>query len=55
MLNRLWDIASSEFGIAHVAIQFDGSMDGCVKDHHIEHIAIYYSGLRLGDQGQNES
>jgi hypothetical protein len=30
-------------------------MDGCVEDHHIEHMAIYYSGLRLGDQGQNES
>ena len=52
MLNRLWDIASSEFGIAHVTIQLDGSMDGCVEDHHIEHMAIYYSGLRLGDQAK---
>ena len=55
MLNRLLDIASSEFGIAHVTIQLDGSIYGCVENHHIEHMAIYHFGLQLGDQGQNES
>ena len=44
VLQRLRDIASSEFGIAHVTIQLEDSMDGCFEDHHIEHPTIYRSG-----------
>ena len=46
VLQRLRDIASSEFGIAHVTIQLEDSTDGCVEDHHIEHPAIYSAGHR---------
>ena len=55
VLNRLRDIASSEFGIAHVTIQLEDSMDGCAEDHHIEHPAIYSAGPRPGDHRANES
>ena len=44
VLQRLRDIASSEFGIAHVTIQLEDSTDGCAEDHHIEHPSIYRSG-----------
>ena len=44
VMQRLRDIASSEFGIGHVTIQLEGSMDGCEEDHHIEHPAVYTSG-----------
>ena len=44
VMQRLRDIASSEFGIGHVTIQLEGSMDGCEEDHHIEHPALYTSG-----------
>lgn len=37
VLDRLRDIASTEFGIAHVTIQLEDSRDGCVEDHHIDH------------------
>jgi len=46
VLQRLRAIASSEFGIAHVTIQLEDSMDGCVEDHHIEHPAMYAPGHR---------
>ena len=46
VLQRLRAIASSEFGLAHVTIQLEDSMDGCVEDHHIEHPAVYASGHR---------
>lgn len=46
VLQRLRDIASSEFGIAHVTIQLEDSTDGCAEDHHIEHPAIYSAGHR---------
>ena len=46
VLQRLRDIASSEFGIGHVTIQLEGSMDGCEEDHHIEHPKVYSSGHR---------
>ncbi len=46
VLQRLREIASSEFGIAHVTIQSEDSTDGCAEDHHIEHPAIYSSGHR---------
>jgi cobalt-zinc-cadmium efflux system protein len=48
VLQRLRDIASSEFGIGHVTIQLEGSMDGCEEDHHIEHPKVYSSGHRQG-------
>jgi cobalt-zinc-cadmium efflux system protein len=37
MLQRLRDIATQEFGIAHVTIQLEDSPEGCFEDHHIEH------------------
>ena len=46
VLQRLRDIASSEFGIGHVTIQLEDSMDGCDEDHHIEHPAVYAAGHR---------
>ena len=44
VMQRLRDIASSEFGIGHVTIQLEGSMEGCEEDHHIPHPAVYTSG-----------
>ena len=49
VLQRLRDIASSEFGIAHVTIQLEDSTDGCTENHHIEHHAIYSSGHRYDE------
>ena len=46
VLQRLREIASSEFGIGHVTIQLEDSMDGCAEHHHIEHPAVYTSGHR---------
>ncbi len=46
VMQRLRDIASSEFGIGHVTIQLEDSMDGCAEDHHIEHPVVYPSGHR---------
>ena len=37
VLGRLRDVASHEFGIAHVTIQLEDSDEGCAEDHHIEH------------------
>jgi cobalt-zinc-cadmium efflux system protein len=37
MLQRLKGIASREFGISHITIQLEGSPEGCLEDHHIEH------------------
>ena len=37
ILSRLREVASSEFGIAHVTIQLEDSNEGCAEDHHIEH------------------
>ena len=55
VLQRLRDIASSEFGIAHVTIQLEDSMDGCFEDHHIEHPTIYRSGQRADNRRHDES
>ena len=55
VLQRLRDIASSEFGIAHVTIQLEDSMDGCFEDHHIEHPTIYRSGQRADSHRHDES
>lgn len=46
VLQRLREIASSEFGIGHVTIQLEDSMDGCAEDHHIEHPALHSSSHR---------
>jgi cobalt-zinc-cadmium efflux system protein len=43
VLQALRDIASSEFGIRHVTIQLEDSMEGCAEDHHIEHPAVHAS------------
>lgn len=37
ILDHLRNIASEEFGIAHVTIQLEDSQDGCAEDHHIDH------------------
>jgi len=37
LLRRLREIASQEFGIAHVTIQLEESQAGCAEDHHIRH------------------
>lgn len=37
VLRQLRHIASSEFGIAHVTIQLEDSLTGCLENHHIEH------------------
>ena len=37
VLRQLRHIASTEFGIAHVTIQLEDSLDGCLENHHIEH------------------
>ena len=51
VLQRLRDIASSEFGVAHVTIQLEDSMDGCQEDHHIEHPAVSASGKTNAKDG----
>ena len=48
LLQQLRDIASSEFGIGHVTIQLEDSMDGCEENHHIEHPAMYSTGHSSG-------
>ena len=40
VLQALRDIPSSVFGIGHVTIQLEDSMEGCVEDHHIGHPAV---------------
>ena len=37
VLRQLRHIASTEFGIAHVTIQLEESLEGCLENHHIEH------------------
>ena len=37
VLRQLRHIATSEFGIAHVTIQLEDSLSGCLENHHIEH------------------
>ncbi|HCP23820.1 MAG: cation transporter [SAR202 cluster bacterium] len=46
VLQRLRDIACTEFGIGHVTFQLEDSMDGCEEDHHIDHPEIYSSAHR---------
>ncbi|PKB71374.1 MAG: hypothetical protein BZY87_05835 [SAR202 cluster bacterium Io17-Chloro-G6] len=48
VMQRLRDIASTEFGIGHVTIQLEGSMDGCEEDHHIEHPGVHAPGKNGG-------
>lgn len=40
VLRQLRHIATSEFGIAHVTIQLEDSLSGCLENHHIEHPII---------------
>ena len=37
MLQHLREIADKEFGISHVTIQLENSIDGCEENHHIDH------------------
>jgi cobalt-zinc-cadmium efflux system protein len=37
VLRELRRIASREFGIAHVTIQLEDSLHGCIENHHIDH------------------
>ena len=39
MLRRLRRIASREFGISHITIQLETSVQGCTEDHHVDHLA----------------
>ena len=39
LLQRLQEIASREFGMAHVTIQLEASPRGCVEAHHVAHSA----------------
>ena len=43
VLDQLRLIASTEFGIGHVTIQLESSMNNCSEKHHIEHLAIPWS------------
>ena len=37
-LRRLRQIASQEFGISHITLQVEQSIDGCTEDHHVGHL-----------------
>ena len=39
MLRRLRRIASEEFGISHITIQLETSVQGCTEVHHVDHLA----------------
>ena len=39
LLIRMKDIAHREFGIEHVTIQMEESVDGCDENHHVDHLA----------------
>ena len=38
VLRRLRKIASEDFGIQHVTIQVEQSIDGCTEHHHVDHL-----------------
>ena len=38
VLRRLRQIASQEFGISHITLQVEQSLDGCTEDHHVGHL-----------------
>ncbi len=38
VLRRLRGIASQEFGISHITLQVEQSIEGCTEDHHVGHL-----------------
>ena len=38
LLRRLKEIPHDKFGIDHVTIQMEETLEGCVEDHHVEHL-----------------
>ncbi len=38
VLRRLRQIASQEFGISHITLQVEQTLDGCTEDHHVGHL-----------------
>ncbi|MCE2526908.1 MAG: cation transporter [Actinomycetia bacterium] len=38
LLRRLKKIAHDRYGIDHVTIQMEETLEGCVEDHHVEHL-----------------
>lgn len=38
VLRRLRKIASEDFGIQHITIQVEQSLDGCTEHHHVDHL-----------------
>ena len=38
LLRRLKEIAHDRYGIDHVTIQMEETLEGCVEDHHVEHL-----------------
>ena len=39
MLRELRRIASEKFGLNHITIQLETSVQGCTEDHHVDHLA----------------
>ena len=38
LLKRMQDLAHEEYGIGHVTIQVERSLDGCIENHHVGHL-----------------
>ena len=38
LLRRLRTIASHDFGIQHITIQLEQSLEGCTEHHHVDHL-----------------
>ena len=41
VLRRLRGIASQEFGISHITLQVEQSIEGCTEDHHVGHLEAF--------------
>jgi len=39
LLRQLRRVASEKFGIQHITIQLETSVQGCTEDHHVDHLA----------------
>ena len=39
LLRQLRRVASEKFGIQHITIQLETSVQGCAEDHHVDHLA----------------
>ena len=38
LLRRLRKVASQDFGIQHITIQMEQSVEGCTEHHHVDHL-----------------